>query len=141
MTARINRRQVRIEWGDCDPAGIVYFPRYFELFDACTNAAFEAVGYPKPKLLSDFRIAGIPAVDVRATFTTPCTFGEYVDVDTTIAHWGRSSFKVQHRLLKNDVAAVEGFETRVWTVRDVANPARIHSSEIPSSLKGLFEIT
>lgn len=28
-----NRRTVRIEWGDCDPAGIVYFPRYFAIFD------------------------------------------------------------------------------------------------------------
>ena len=27
----INQRTVRIEWGDCDPGGIVYFPRYFEM--------------------------------------------------------------------------------------------------------------
>ena len=26
----INRRTIRIEWGDCDPAGIVFYPRYFE---------------------------------------------------------------------------------------------------------------
>lgn len=30
----INRRTIRIEWGDCDPAGIVFYPRYFEWFDA-----------------------------------------------------------------------------------------------------------
>ena len=25
-----NIRTVRIEWGDCDPAGIIFYPRYFE---------------------------------------------------------------------------------------------------------------
>ena len=26
-------RNARIEWGDCDPAGIVFFPRYFEMLN------------------------------------------------------------------------------------------------------------
>ena len=40
--ALVNRRTVRIEWADCDPAGIVFYPRYFEMFDAATNYLFEA---------------------------------------------------------------------------------------------------
>ena len=40
-------RNVRVEWGDCDPAGIVYFPRYFEYFDISTVGMFEALGYRK----------------------------------------------------------------------------------------------
>ena len=40
----INRKEIRIEWGDCDPGGIVFFPRYFEYCDACTNALFETRG-------------------------------------------------------------------------------------------------
>src|ERR1017187_5514616 len=41
VTALRNTRKVRIEWGDCDPAGIVFYPRYFEIFDASTSALFE----------------------------------------------------------------------------------------------------
>ena len=37
----INLRTVRVQWGDCDPAGIVFYPRYFEWFDACTILLFE----------------------------------------------------------------------------------------------------
>ena len=37
----VNTRTVRIEWGDCDPAGIVYYPRYLAFFDACTSALIE----------------------------------------------------------------------------------------------------
>ncbi len=41
----VNRRTIRIEWGDCDPAGIVFYPRYFEWFDACSTGLFEAAGF------------------------------------------------------------------------------------------------
>ena len=36
-----NTRTIRVQWGDCDPAGIVFYPRYFEWFDACTILLFE----------------------------------------------------------------------------------------------------
>jgi len=135
---RIARRTVRIEWGDCDPAGIVYFPRYFAIFDSCTAGAFEAVGLPKPKLIEKYDIVGIPAVDIRGSFAAPCTFGEDVVIETRITEWGRSSFKVHHRLLHGDHTAVEAFEVRVWTGRDPADPSRLRSRPIPQEVIGLF---
>lgn len=135
---RASKSAIGPQWGDCDPAGIVYFPRYFEIFDACTAAAFEAVGYPKPLLLRTFGIIGIPAVDIRATFSAPCTFGDDVIIETRIADWGRSSFKVHHRLLKGPTAAVEGFEVRVWTGRDPGNPAVLRGEPIPREVTEKF---
>jgi 4-hydroxybenzoyl-CoA thioesterase len=127
-------RTVRIEWGDCDPAGIVYFPRYFEYFDQCTAGLFEAVGYRKPDLLAAFDIAGIPLVDARANFRAPSKFGDDVRIQTSIPEWGRSSFKVHHRLMKDDALAVEGFETRVWAGRDPARPGGIRAKALPQEL-------
>jgi 4-hydroxybenzoyl-CoA thioesterase len=138
---RVSRRSVRIEWGDCDPANIVYFPRYFEIFDACTNAAFEAVGLPKPLMISKFGIVGIPAVDVRAKFTSPSSYGEDVVILTSIARWGRSSFEVHHELQKGDQTAVEGVEVRVWTGRDVADKSRLRAQAIPQEVMDLFRLT
>ena len=46
-----NRKEIQVEWGDCDPAGIVYYPRFFEMFDSCTNALFESVGFKKQEVL------------------------------------------------------------------------------------------
>lgn len=135
---RINRRNLRIEWGDCDPAGIVYFPRYFEIFDACTAAAFEAAGLPKPQLIKTFGIIGIPAVDIRASFHAPCTFGEDILVETQLGEWGRSSFKVHHRLLNRDVLSVEGFEVRVWTARD--STGRLGGQTIPREVIERFRV-
>ena len=67
----VNKRSIHIEWGDCDPLGIVYFPRYFEFFDACTNALFERAGLPKQETLKKYAIAGIPLVESRARFLLP----------------------------------------------------------------------
>jgi 4-hydroxybenzoyl-CoA thioesterase len=127
-------RNVRIEWGDCDPAGIVYFPRYFEYFDQCTVGIFEAIGYRKPALLAEFDIAGFPVVDVHANFRIPSKFGEDVQIQTAIPQWSRSSFKVQHRLMKGDALAIEGFETRVWAGHDPQRPGGIRAKPLPPEL-------
>ena len=56
----VNKKKIRVEWGDCDPAGIVYYPRYFALFDNCTAALFEAAGLPKQEMLKTYGIVGMP---------------------------------------------------------------------------------
>ncbi len=133
-----NRRTVRIEWGDCDAAGIVYFPRYVEYFDACTVRLFEAAGFPKPEMLKRFGMAGYPMVDLQMRFLIPSTFGDDVTVESAITSFGRSSFKVHHRLLRGDDLAVEGFETRVWTVFDPEQPGRLKSQAVPDEVKAAF---
>ena len=130
-----NRRDIRIVWGDCDPAGIVYYPRYFEMFDASTTALFErALGMTKFAFLKAFDSLGYPMVDTRACFLLPARYGDDVVVETTIAAIKRSSFDVQHRLIKDGQLAVEGFETRVWVGRDPADPDRIKAKPLPEEI-------
>ena len=109
-----NAHQVTVEWGHCDPAGIVYFPNYFTYFDASTNALLlRALGCNKYEMLKRYGIVGIPLVDVGARFIVPSTFGDVVTIESTVAEIRRSSFRMLHRLLKGDTLAVEGSETRV----------------------------
>jgi 4-hydroxybenzoyl-CoA thioesterase len=133
---QVNTRTVRIEWGDCDPAGIVYYPRYFEMFDAATAALFErALGMTKRQYQAAFDFIGFPMVDTRARFISPTRYGDDVVIATTITTLNRSSFEVQHRLSKDGALAVEGFETRVWSGRDPADPDRIKSKPIPDEVR------
>jgi 4-hydroxybenzoyl-CoA thioesterase len=134
----INRREVRVEWGDCDPGGIVYYPRYFEYCDACTNALFECAGLPKPLLLRQYGIAGIPLVESRACYLLPSQFGETLTVESSILEWGRGSFSVRHRMLKDGALAVEILEKRVWVVRAADAPVRFKSAAIPQEVKERF---
>lgn len=135
----VNKRSIRIEWGDCDPLGIVYFPRYFEFFDACTNALFERAGLVKHEMLHKYAIAGIPLVEARARFLAPSSFGDTVVVESSITEWGKSSFSVHHRLFKSDSLAAEGFEKRVWVVRAPGEGKKIKSQPIPREIIEKFE--
>jgi 4-hydroxybenzoyl-CoA thioesterase len=134
----INHETIRIEWGDCDPAGIVYFPRYVEYFDRCTRALFERAGIFKRDMLKIYEIAGIPVVSVKAQFTIPSRYGEDVMVESSISKWGTSSFVVHHRLLKGDAIAVECFETRVWVVQVHEDPVKYEGRPIPNEVKEKF---
>ena len=135
----VNKRSIHIEWGDCDPLGIVYFPRYFEFFDACTNALFERAGLRKHEMLEKYKIGGIPLVEARARFLAPSSFGETVVVESNITEWGKASFSVYHRLFKGEELAVEGFEKRVWVVHARGEKNKIKSQPIPREIIERFE--
>jgi 4-hydroxybenzoyl-CoA thioesterase len=130
-----NRRNVRIVWGDCDPAGIVFYPRYFEMFDASTTALFErALGMTKFQFVKAYDSVGYPMVDTRARFLLPARYGDDVVIETEITEIKRSSFSLRHRLTKDGELAVEGFETRVWVGRDPADPDKIKARPLPEEL-------
>ena len=63
MATHSNTRMVRIEWGDCDPAGIIFFPNYFRIFDHSTAMLFETVlGMTKFEMFKKLQVTGWPLV-------------------------------------------------------------------------------
>jgi 4-hydroxybenzoyl-CoA thioesterase len=130
-----NTRTTRIEWGDCDPAGIIYYVRYFEIFDVSTTMLFErAIGMKKIQYLKAYNFLGHPVAETRAKFRVPTRFGDEVRIETQVVAVGRSSIKLEHRLFLGDALAAEGSETRVWAVRDPGNPERVKSEPIPAEI-------
>jgi|SRR5579884_1148855 len=139
MASFVSRRQFTIEWGHCDPAGIAFNSRFFEFFDWATWRLFEAALGVKPHQLgAAFGIMGIPLVDSGARFIAPARFGDVVDMSSHVSEFRRSSFDVAHQLHIGGVLAVEGQETRVWAVRDPADPSKIKSQPIPADVIARF---
>ena len=135
-----NVRTTRIEWCDCDPAGIIFYPRYFEIFDTSTTMLIErALGMNKIDYLKAYAFAGYPLVETRARFKFPTRFGDEVAIESRLVQCGRSSFKIEHRLSKGGALAAEGFETRVWTVRSADDPRHIKSHPIPAEVLARFK--
>ncbi len=135
-------RTVRIEWGDCDPAGIVFYPRYFAMFDHSTTLLIEqALGLRKRQLYETYDFDGYPVVDNRARFLLPTRFGDDVVIETRLAAVRRSSFDLAHRLTRDGALAVEGFETRVWVVRDKDRPGRFKAQPIPPEILAKFNVS
>ena len=126
-----NRKIIVIEWGDCDPAGVVYYPRYFGYFSACMDALFERGGLPRKMRETKYQILGTPMVDARARFIAPLRYGESAVIESSVTEIRKSSFQVRHKLYKGKHLAVEAFETRVWVVRSATDPKRMEARPIP----------
>ena len=134
-----NSREVEIEFGDCDPAGIVYYPNYFRMFDASTAHLFEAaLGIKKIAWIKRYGILGIPVVDTGARFFKPSRFGDVVTITSTITGFKRSSFGVVHQLFNDGALAIEGQETRVWVGADPGDPQKLKSLPVPDEVIAAF---
>ena len=129
-----NVTRIEIQFGDCDPAGIVYYPNYFRFCDNATAALLSAaLGMNKRGWLAHFGISGIPMVDTGARFLKPSRFGDMVEINSRIAELGRSSFSVEHSLSNNGEAAVEVKEKRVWVARDA--DGNLRSAPLPDDVR------
>lgn len=98
-------RQIRIEFNHCDPAGIVFYPRYFEMTNSvCENFFREVVGYSYHAMMADG--IGVPTVRIETDFRAPSRLGEVLDWALVIEAVGGSSVRLrlvahsggQHRL-------------------------------------------
>ena len=128
---------VEIQFGDCDPAGIVYYPNYFRFFDNATAGLLSAAfAMHKRNWLAHYGIAGIPMVDTGARFIKPSSFGDVVEIRSEITELGRSSFAVKHSLLKDGELAIEAHEKRVWVVK--GEGGAIRSAPIPDEVRALL---
>lgn len=131
-----NTTRVEIQFGDCDPAGIVYYPNYFRFFDNATAALLSAAfGMHKRLWIEKHCILGIPVVDTGAKFTKPSRFGDIVEIRSEILELGRSSFSVRHTLTNEGETAIEAHEKRVWVGRDPENSEKIKSLPIPDDVR------
>ena len=133
-----NTTTIDIQFGDCDPAGIVYYPNYFRMCDNATAALISAaLGMHKRAWLERFHSAGIPMVDTGGHFVKPNRFGDRVDFRSEISELGRTSFSVTHTISRDGEITVEIREKRVWTVRDATGD--ITSAPLPDQVRKALE--
>ena len=73
----------------CDPAGIVFYPRYFEMMNDCVEAFFdEALGMPFETLHA---LGGVPTGRIETRFSAPSRHGDHLTFRLKIARVGNSS--------------------------------------------------
>lgn len=134
-----NTTRIEIQFGDCDPAGIVYYPNYFRFFDNATAALLSAAfKMHKRHWVAQHGIAGIPMVDTGAKFSRPSRFGDIVEIRSEIIALGRSSFGVRHTLHNEGEIAIEAHEKRVWVGRDPRDAEKIISLPIPDEVRAVL---
>ena len=109
--------EISVEWGDCDAAGIVFYPNFFAWFDTAFQRMTRARGFGHRVIRERYGIVGLPIVDANAAFRSPASFDDVLTVSAAVGHWGRSSLKVDYRVMLADRLVAEGYEKRVWVRR------------------------
>ena len=132
-------REHRVTWGECDPAGIVFAPRFLDMFSENSIRLFEHAGLPKKKqMLAELHVTGFPMVDVRAKFLRPVSYGDDVLVESAAPAFRSSSFTIEHRLTLDGETCVECTETRVWTIPAPDMPGGLKAARVPDAIRMLF---
>ena len=129
-----------VEFGDCDPAQIVFYPNFFRWMDAASLHFFASAGVlPWNKREAEDGIIGTPLVDAHARFIVPASYGEKIAIETSIVEWRRKSFVMRHVIRRGDTVLVEGREVRVFARRHPHDPTRIEALPPPEMIRKLFE--
>jgi 4-hydroxybenzoyl-CoA thioesterase len=125
---------VQVRWSDADPAGIVFYPRFFEWYDLGTEALFEALGLPWPEMFPRCSIVGVPIVESGSTFVAPVRYGDVVTIRSTVAWVKDRTFRMEHEVSVGETPCARGFEVRAWVARPDAPGDRLRTKPIPPEI-------
>lgn len=130
--------EVEVMFGDCDPAGIVFFPNFSKWMDASSLNFFVKCGVPPWRELVKTRgIVGTPLLEIHTQFMRPATYGERLRIHTSITEWREKVFMHKHVVMHGDTVLCVGTETRAFVVRPPGEPDRIKSIPVPEDIKAL----
>jgi YbgC/YbaW family acyl-CoA thioester hydrolase len=121
-----------ITWGDCDSAGIIYYPKYFYFMDVAFQTLLRKAGFNHHIIYEQFG-ARTPIVQAGAKFIAPVSFEDRLAVDAQVVHWGMKSFRVTYRGACDGAPIFEGSEARVWAT--VATDGTITTAAIPLAFR------
>jgi 4-hydroxybenzoyl-CoA thioesterase len=129
---------VRVEFGDCDPARIVWFPNFFRRIDAASRHFFIECGVPPwTETEESLGVIGTPVVDTRARFIQTATYGDRLAIHVSIAEWRGKSFVQRYRVMKGDAVIMECDEVRIFAAR--RGDGGIRAVPIPDEIRRLCE--
>lgn len=126
---------VTIQFGDCDPAGIVFFPNFLRWMDAASLNFFMQNGVPPWRELGKTTgIMGTPVLEIGTKFMKTATYGETIEVHTTVEEWRAKTFVHKHVVRRGDDVLCEGTEVRAFVAHD-AEAGRMRAIPVPEDIR------
>lgn len=132
---RQNEFQIRVNFGDTDAAGIVYYPNYFKWFDIAGHQFFRSIGLAPSKLTAEQNII-LPLLDVRCTFENPLYYDDIITIKTVVAEINNKTIKLNHEVYRGDTRTGYGFELRGWVKEE---NGKIFALPIPEDVKKILQ--
>ena len=93
----------RVEFGDCDPARIVWFPNFFRWIDAASRHFFLQCGVPPwHETEKTSGLIGTPLVDTHARFVKTASYGDTLQIHAQVAEWREKSFVQRYQIKREN---------------------------------------
>jgi 4-hydroxybenzoyl-CoA thioesterase len=128
----------QVEFGDCDPARIVWFPNFFRWIDAASRNFFIQCGVPHwSETEKTLGVIGTPLVDTRAKFIKTATYGDELHIHAAITEWRTKSFVQGYRVTKAGELIMECEEVRIFAGR--REDGSMRALPIPEEIRRLCE--
>jgi 4-hydroxybenzoyl-CoA thioesterase len=130
--------ELEVMFGDCDPAGIVFFPNFSKWMDASSLHFFRQCGVPPwRELVKTTGIIGCPLLEIHTTFKRPATYGETLQIHTSVEEWREKTYVHRHIVKRGEDVLCEGTEIRAFCVRVPGDEYRIKAIPVPADIKTL----
>lgn len=100
-----------ISFGDCDPAGIVFYPNIFRWMDAAFHQTLNEFG-GHAAICDRLGAIGLGLMDATCAFRAPMHNGDTVDLRPTITRWGGKSLTVDYEGVVGERVTITGREVR-----------------------------
>ena len=133
MSAR-HTVEIQVRWSESDPAGIAFYPRFFEWFDISCAALFDSLALPWPVLFPQYSIVGVPIVECGSRFSSPVRYGDTMKVTAMVAWVKDKTFRMEYEITVDSRACASGFEVRAWVRRPSAPGEPLEARPIPGEV-------
>ena len=92
---------------------------------------------PWHELVKTRGIVGTPVLEIHTKFSKPATYGETIEVHTTVESWAAKTFVHRHVVKRGDLVLCEGTEVRAFVVREPGPPERLKAIPVPDDIRAL----
>lgn len=136
-------QRLRVEWAQCDPAGIIYNPNYYIWMDGGTHALLQAAGFDFiGRTADDSDFVGCSLVASNMEFKSPLYFGDLVTLTSQVEKFGNTSFVIAHAFTRgnNPNPVARGAEVRVWAHCDPGDRKRLVARPVPEEIRKLLSV-
>ena len=114
MTGQIFTTDRRVRFADCDAAGIVFFPRYFEMLNGVVEDWFAGPLQASFRDLHLNRHVSVPTAAVEARFIAPSRLEDDLTFALSVTKLGGASCGLRHHISAGDQLRFEASQTIVY---------------------------
>ena len=128
----VGRMPYRVSMADVDAYGVMYYSRFFEVFERARTELFRSVGIEYRQIFQQRQIL-MPVVEAACRYLAPAVYDDLLTVETAITGIGTRGMRFDYRIFRDDLPLAVGFTQHIFV--DIQGRPVSFGKEIFQTLK------